>query len=335
MAGRTARCPACEQAVPLPSWNATPPFSRAGTSAPRFPDERSGGQQATLDVEGVEAREANEEARGRWFLVALILLLFALMLAVVVGWRYGFFTLGPDEVARTQADISELNDRLKDAKRGGFAVKDIDRLPSKLILYEDVAQYQTDNSPDSVASIKALSKMFGARWATLGNQVNWNGDGKPDKRKFVLEGNQALVFYLGGIPYPDAPLSGFSNDPVNLAKRGGNRIGPFFEFDAKRLRREANGFYSYLDLFGTPYAYFAAVADNAYQDTDCAGLGLVPYKTSPKQYVHPDSFQIISAGRDRRFGPGGAVWTPQAGSAEPATRDNLSNFARGLMQDPN
>jgi general secretion pathway protein G len=82
-----------------------------------------------------------------------------------------------------------------------------------------------------------------------------------------LEGEQCLVFFLGGIPQvnPDGSFTptGFSTNPSNPAQAGGDRIPPFFGgFKSNRLVQwpgTAPGFPSYIDGYGkTPYAYFSS-----------------------------------------------------------------------------
>ena len=67
-----------------------------------------------------------------------------------------------------------------------------------------------------------------------------------------------------------------------------------------------------------------------------------PYSTgsgSSAQYQNKKQFQIISAGRNRQFGPGGAGWQTGAGTAyDPETGlggDDLSNFNTGLLNKVN
>jgi hypothetical protein len=52
-----------------------------------------------------------------------------------------------------------------------------------------------------------------------------------------------------------------------------------------------------------------------------------PYRVSATRFAYPSSFQIISAGRDSLFGPGGLAWAGAAGGA--ATQegyDDVANF---------
>jgi prepilin-type N-terminal cleavage/methylation domain-containing protein len=284
-------------------------------------------------------RRAAVSGRGAFTLVELLVVIAIIAVLMSLTVAAAMRVLGAGPRTQTLAEINKLTESLKTAQRGGFGSRTVDFFPSKLVLYEDVTQYTNGAAPpagctaqDVQRSAKVLTQMFGSRVLIPGNQIPWSGAAVSGK-VFVLEGNQALVFYLGGIPNPTANQTlGFTNDPANPANIGkGSPIGPFFQFEPSRLRREANGFFSYLDPYGSPYAYFANYAPNAYQDTDCAGLGLIPYKVSATQYVNPDTFQIVSAGPDKKFGPGGTVWSPQSGTGDDATRDNLTNFSRSHL----
>jgi prepilin-type N-terminal cleavage/methylation domain-containing protein len=143
----------------------------------------------------------------------------------------------------------------------------------------------------------------------------------------------------------------------------------------------SNGYYSYLDPYGSqPYAYYSSYGiRNGYNryyafgwapgggpgsspggvDGDCTTLygDPWPYCDRPFQdgytnlpvpdveYYNPTTFQIVSAGRDQQFGPGGApgaptqpgyFWVP--GMPLPPTllsleRDNITNFYDRLLGD--
>jgi prepilin-type N-terminal cleavage/methylation domain-containing protein len=276
-------------------------------------------------------------------LVVIAIIAVLLSLTTAAAMR----VLGSAPRVTTQTELAKMTESLKAAQHGGFGGRDITFFPSYLILFEDVSQYNNAanaNNPDVQNSKKVLAQMFGDRILTPGNQVNWNGDGKPNKRTFKLEGQQCLVFYLGGIPYPGQPLKGFANDGANPANPNTSaRIGPFYTFETSRLVANADGFYSYNDPYGTPYAFFAARASNVYDQaagsgrgTDCPSLGVGPYYANPgtKEWANKDTFQIVSAGKDKAFGQGGAVWSAQNGSTDGPTLDNLSNFTKGQMAAP-
>jgi prepilin-type N-terminal cleavage/methylation domain-containing protein len=168
--------------------------------------------------------------------------------------------------------------------------------------------------------------------------IAWNGGQANLPNNVVLEGQQCLVFFLGGARNANGAFIGFSTDTTNpMNGSTTTRKGPYFQFDMKRIQAGPNGYPQYLDPYGAqPYAYFSSGktnnAYNAYVTTglglDCPSLGLQPYYSSPNpnQYYNPSTFQIISAGRDKTFGPGGQ-WTPTtANGIAPAGRDDISNF---------
>jgi hypothetical protein len=131
---------------------------------------------------------------------------------------------------------------------------------------------------------------------------------------------------------------------LNLTK---GRKSPFFEFPSSQLFLRSNaggqaGFYSFGDQYKkspqNPYAYFSNYGTregyNRYGTTlalsDCTSLGLQPYfKGSATQplYENPSGFQIICAGADGKFGPGG-FWT---GTAPATGADDQSNFTNGSL----
>jgi hypothetical protein len=137
--------------------------------------------------------------------------------------------------------------------------------------------------------------------------------------------------------------TGFSANPSNPFATGGNRVGPFSEFDAGRLIDVDNDyFYEILDpLPGQtmPYQYLSSYSGRGYQPkgydnsfgtnddevikigstptmysaylqkdnwTSSAGTGVLPSGTPWNQ----KTFQIISPGIDGSFGTGGQFTTP-------------------------
>src|SRR5262249_23256057 len=153
--------------------------------------------------------------------------------------------------AKNRSDIGQLGGSVQlfhsEFKKGYF--------PSRLVLCENEADYfsspgvfKTVLHQDSYAYLKSL-------WPRLTFPVDWNGDGvqAPAGTEWWLEGDQCLVFFLGGIPVPPGTgtkgVQGFSTDPSRPAAPGGPRKGPFFEFQEARLVNihptTAPGFYSY------------------------------------------------------------------------------------------
>lgn len=154
----------------------------------------------------------------------------------------------------------------------------------------------------------------------------------------VLDSNQVLVFFLWGVGdgTPPNPIGfGFSNNPskpLTPARAGEQRKGPWIEFNAKMFAAGANGYPHVVDVYGTPYAYFASVnaKPNNYGNQTFTlvtpPVGPVSPYLSGGRAVNEKGFQIISAGRDKVFGPGGAV-VPATG----AGADDHAHFQKSLL----
>ena len=217
-----------------------------------------------------------------------------------------------------------------------------------------------------------------------GNVHDWNGNNIPGESGYViLEGQQCLVFFLGGMRYGTNTPIGFSTDKtLPTAQTNGARLGPFYDFDTGRFTTSV--FPAYNDPYGTPYAYFAAkfqgmnnytnryVPNNAQLigASDCESItttgtvyfvpyfqGTVPFSppvggppnwstATSFKFMKPDTFQIVSAGKDKQFGTGGQ-WNqtdPEQSLFMPtsvlpavtqdmlqANYDNITNFTSGRV----
>src|SRR5262249_18437836 len=98
-------------------------------------------------------------------------------------------------------------------------------------------------------------------WRDLGDfkNLHWDGRLTPDADSWDLEGDQCLVFFLGGIPTKDG-VEGFSKKKEDPTAKDGDRLR-FFDFDATQFikRTPASPFPSYLDRYGLqPYVYFSS-----------------------------------------------------------------------------
>ncbi len=174
--------------------------------------------------------------------------------------------------------------------------------PSRIVLCEKYDYYFVNNNRasgvfkstlhgDSVAILQQIWTRINfdflnkAGLTTRGIGIDWNGNGQLDDGQVLLEGDQCLVFFLGGIPGPPASTpftTGFSTNPQNPAFHtiavGSETNAPLFEFSSDRLTRNtprnapysvstdprnplpvAPLHYSYLDTYrGAPYAYFSS-----------------------------------------------------------------------------
>ena len=142
---------------------------------------------------------------------------------------------------------------------------------------------------------------------------------------------------------------GFSKNPRNpLSLDQGSRDGPFFEFYETRLVDvDHDGFYEYLSNLpaaSAPYLYLSRYGGTGYRKQDCQtypkddvrNLKIAYHRakklTSPYNF---DSFQIICAGFDDRFGTGGIVDRENVDEIFVDERkfehDNITNFHTGTL----
>jgi prepilin-type N-terminal cleavage/methylation domain-containing protein len=293
--------------------------------------------------------------------MAIIAILIALLVSGVMAvWGRGY-------EAQNRTDILNLSVALDRFKADHKFYP-----PSQLKLHASLGQF--GNSQLDIQSITFISRM----WPQLGNFVNipWAGKGVAiPAAGFILEGDQVLVFALGGPPQLPAPftlpmaagnvnqtgipalMGGFSTNPVdpidinNVLKNSSRK--KYFDFDQGRLffRDAASPFPSYRDAYPeqgaarppSPFVFFSSnnVA-NGYDTENYVTLkmpvnafyGLSPYIVPPTVanastvYYRAETFQIISAGLNGKFGTGG-VWPPLL--PPPANvmngGDDLTNFS--------
>lgn len=140
----------------------------------------------------------------------------------------------------------------------------------------------------------------------------------------------ALVYWLSG---PTG--KGFSANKADPFDTGSTRIGPFYNFDATRVKD--GKYYPPGVTGGAPYVYFrASVGANGkpkYSGTSTCGAK--PYKKSPATAtdpppVNPNTYQILCAGRDGTYGAG--IDFPTGSDYDNANYDDISNFSKGTME---
>jgi len=299
--------------------------------------------------------------------IAIIAVLVALTTAGVQRAR----------LAASRAQASNEAGQLGAAISTFMRDRNVKHIPSRIVLREKL-NYDLTNVVERESwtylvqvwpHLAQLPGVFNNNGSTPGaHGIDWNGDNTiaPLNTAWTLEGDQCLVFFLGGIPAGGA-TRGFSSNPRNPADT--NNSSPRFEFKANRLRlRSANafngflrcdplhgnptntagdvGFPSFLDPFTyRPYIYFSAYGQRAgynfFGTSDCATFGISPYiqvaanpPTMPNPtYFQPGEFQIVSAGADRTFGAGGLV-SALIGTSSPDA-DNVTNFSNGQISNTN
>ncbi|MCA9111503.1 MAG: prepilin-type N-terminal cleavage/methylation domain-containing protein [Planctomycetaceae bacterium] len=226
--------------------------------------------------------------------------------------------------------------------------------PSRITIWET----DTDWDTQSRTLIRQMWPQFDF------SDVDRNGDSDVTD-SVTLTGDECLLFFLGGsdtvAPAGQAKADGFSSNPANPFATGGNRVGPFGEFDPDRMIDvDGDGAHAINDLYVdtvVPYLYLSSYDGRSYRpttdgdldqdstydatteienvylqkadDTSTAGVN--------EQVAWKDkSFQIICAGGDGEFGVGG-LWSSENGFSGNAgdtskDRDNITNFSGGTLE---
>jgi type II secretory pathway pseudopilin PulG len=248
------------------------------------------------------------------FTLVELLVVIAIIIVLVSLLMVGVFkALDTAYEAQTRTDITQIAAAIE-----SFKTKyQVSYIPSRLVLckqtnyyYSGVGQFKSQLHQDSFEYLNRI-------WPRLGNPlpgaqpwnpgywnipqpggwlgIDWDNSGSPaiwvrgsignaiNPGEANLEGDQCLVFFLGGIQplyvpgstvlATPATVTGFSTNQSNPAQVGGDRVPPFFEFKSNRLVSQSqwafntqggntllmSDFYSYLDGYGKfPYAYFSS-----------------------------------------------------------------------------
>jgi type II secretory pathway pseudopilin PulG len=253
--------------------------------------------------------------------VAIIAVLISLTTAAVQRVRIAA------NRTKTSVEIGQLSSAIAAFQRD----RRVDFIPSSIVLRED-GNYTTAAELSSLSYLKQVWPQL-AQFQGSNVQIDWSGDGTITNGPILLEGDQCLVFFLGG----PGGTAGFTSNPSNPIGSNGKT---WFEFPPARLAANGNnaskiGFKSFVDPFGTlAYVYFSSYGrKNGYSTGDCStltGAAFVPYKDSASTYFQPTGFQIVCAGMDKNFGNGGLL-APGGVIQGMPDADNVTNFVAGQL----
>lgn len=251
---------------------------------------------------------ANTKPRPGFTLVELLVVLaiIAILIGIIVPAVQRVRGVGTKTTA--VSEINQLALGAADFRREfGFFPPDSGKIPTNAST-ADAQEQQT---------LAVIRRMF-PRWNPSGALAFPNAGS-------TMNGNQCLVFFLGG---PGGTGWDGAN-PVNSTP-GSNKKGPYYDFPSNRL---VGAPASYIDPWRTPYAYFRSVDGNypSGSVTYAPGGAIQPF-TSGGRPVNQTGVQVISAGANQAFGPGG-VWAPGTGlyTQAAAGGDDLGNFNEGLV----
>jgi general secretion pathway protein G len=322
------------------------------------------------------------ETRPGFTLVEMmvVLAIIIVLVSLIAGAVLQFTKVGPQ--VQAQYEISHLNQAIENFKQK-YGVYP----PSKIFLantttdYQNAAAAYTKVGDSASAQVVSNSPAFLQRifpkldWTGASGTIDWTGGLGNQFKGAMLEGDQCLVFFLGGIQTSSGVKSclGFAANAKNPTLMSGPRYDPLYEFPSTRLAfpilmtqngnvqrttpfgNKINPFFIYTDPYGTgmPYIYFSSYfSRNGYLNgnplnNECPSLTspglnnaqtppwsspvvINPYfeAANPVRFLNPNTFQIITAGADGDFGPGG-LWNPGQQPVDPFTRDNQSNFNNG------
>lgn len=280
-------------------------------------------------------------------------------------------------VGQVRSEITNLENAIG-AFKSRFGIEP----PSRITLWEDPSTNNgwSSGSANQLAinSLSILRQMWPNFDHTKARDLD--NDGTTTGGPFTLTQGECLVFFLGGMPNGTvvggqkqfAP-SGFSKNPADPFSLGGTREGPFFEFNTGRFTDYGvEGFPEYKDTFpaqSKPYLYFSSYDGSGYREhltgianeyadtySQATDVPVLAYRQGSLLSATPfkqKSFQIISPGRDQKYGPGGPyvsgntdplpAWDTTAlpswagspltvtTSDRDAERDNITNFSTGVL----
>lgn len=268
--------------------------------------------------------------------MAIIGLLIGLLLPAIQKIREA----GPR--LSVKAEIGELEKAIESFKSS----YDVKYIPTAFILAEDYNSTTIPGfGPAQYAALRDSKQYYSKIWpkGLVNGRPPMPSTGSLQYPYIVLDGNQLLVFLLGGIPPQTNFLpigfsagwqgnrSGFRNSPTNPFNYNGmtgvssspatgeTAKGPHFNFKLDRLdslghyhdiywdgqNTGANVYFYFSAKEGNDYNYFGGYNAVATGITATGGYGgMEPLIGQDGKYMYQDKYQIISAGRDHVPGAG-------------------------------
>ncbi len=261
------------------------------------------------------ARSKPHRTRSAFTLIELLIAI------LIIGILATLVTLGVSKAMTYAKQVATKTEMGQIEQALGVAAIEMGRvpfIPSYLILLPTPAAYDNYIGNDKAfadMSRRVLTQMF-PKWGAGLKPASW-GQAK-------LGADQAFVFLLRG-----KEGNGFSATDGDPCASGGKRFGPYYEFKSERLNMSQNGFAQYRDYWDNPGSNLVVYSQMMVGQSS-SPAGEIPTSYPGRQfqaankYFMPKGYQILSAGKDGKWGTYPPIFT---GNLLGDGEDDQSNFA--------
>ncbi len=270
-------------------------------------------------------------ARSRGF--TLIELLIAVLIISILAT---LVTLGVTKAMSYAKQVANKVEMGQIEQALGVAALEMGRvpyIPSYIKLCNDKTRY-LGTSYDQM-SLRMLTQMFPNAWGV--GLENWNGGTDGAAGIYELAADKAYVYFLSGMAG-----NGFSaKGPPTSTAPGTKRFGPYFDFKQSRLVPDAKGFSQYRDYWDNTNGFLVVYSQMMvgqspppFIDTPTTPPAPLRQFQSAAKLFQPKGYQILSAGKDGKWGTYPNYPLFFAGNLVGDGEDDQANFAEDLLGKP-
>ncbi len=266
------------------------------------------------------ARSKPHRTRSAFTLIELLIAILIIgILATLVTFGVSKAMTYAKQVA-TKTEMGQIEQAL------GVAAIEMGRvpfIPSYLVLFPKLSDYDSYSGSDKAfadMSKRILSQMF-PKWATRLPDNSYPAASWGARK---LTADKSYLFFLRGFEG-----NGFSTGIDPWSPGGGKRFGPYFEFKSNRLEPQTDPFPAYKDYWDNSNTHLVVYSQMM------VGQSTPPPLEAPAnypgrqrealiKYFMPKGYQILSAGKDGKWGTYPPIFT---GNLLGDGEDDQSNFA--------